>query len=164
MNRILVVAWTLVVPCCDCFGQANSSVAAAQPLPRLTLKLPPEQNSLAPPQGHLFPPPELKLQALPFRPENVSSPLPRQTGAFSSQISSEGNPAQIAVFSRIEREGLLKPQGPTYDSDVERKIAAAFRPEIIHVGHVRITSPIITAIARRNPLCLLDPMVLGISF
>jgi len=157
MNRILLVAWTLVVPCSVCFGQTNLVVAATHTVVS-------SQALLGPPQGHLFPLPELKLHELPFRAEQVSSPLPRQTGAFSSQLSSEKNPARITVFSRIEREGLLKPQGPAYNSDVERKIAAAFRPEIIHFGHVQIYSPIVTAIARRNPLCLLDPMVLGISF
>jgi hypothetical protein len=167
----------MAVSCSVCFGQTNSLIAAAQPLRPPTLKLSDRpargggtaanvssQTQLAPPQGHLFPPPELKMHELPFITPVASGSLPRQTGAFSSQMSSDINPAQTAVFNRIEREGLLKPRGPTYDSDVERKIAAAFRPQIIHVGHVQIYSPIVTAIARRNPLCLFDPMVLGISF
>lgn len=122
------------------------------------------QTQLAPPAGHVFPPPALKFQQLPFRPESVSHPLPPQTAASSSQVRSAWNSPESAVFDRIDREGLLKPQGATYTSDVERNIAAAFRPQIIHVGHVQIYSPIVTAIARRNPLCLLDPLVLGISF
>jgi hypothetical protein len=70
----------------------------------------------------------------------------------------------MVLLHRMEQSGLLKPAGPVYDSEFDRAMAAAFRPEIIHVGHVQISCSIITAIARKNPFCLLDQSVLGISF
>ena len=73
-------------------------------------------------------------------------------------------PAQIALFDRIEREGLLKVPGPKYDNDLERRLAGAFQPKIIRWGHAQIECPIVTAIARKNPLCLLCPMILNVSF
>jgi hypothetical protein len=101
---------------------------------------------------------------LPFRTAGPTLAPPAQTPAFSSRLSLEGNPAQIAVFRKIEREGLVKPPGSADRNDLERKIDAAFAPKILHAGSVRIYSPIVTAIARKNPLCLIDPMFLGISF
>jgi hypothetical protein len=81
------------------------------------------------------------------------------TPASSGQMSLEANPhpAQAALFSRIEREGLLKLRTPAFDSDFARKIEAAFRPEIMRVGSTEISSSIITAIARKNPFCLIEP-------
>jgi hypothetical protein len=184
MNRIFLVAWTLVVTCPVSFGQTHSTAAAAEPIPCLTLKLPREreQNApalslvandnsnvscplrLAPFQEQLFSPSKFKWQELPARAENLRDPAPRVTGALLNQMSFEANPAQIALFDRVEREGLLKLPGPKYDNDLERHLAGAFQPKIIHWGHAEIESPIITAIARKNPLCLLNRMILNISF
>jgi hypothetical protein len=157
LRRIVLAAWIMAASGLVCFGQTNSPGPAARANAST-------QTQLAPPRARLFPPPELMLHDLPFKSAPAGARLPPQTGAMSSHMSSELTPAQVAAFERIEREGQLKPHEPAYNSDVERKLAAAFKPKIIRVGHVQIYSPIVTAIARKNPLCLLDPMVLGISF
>jgi hypothetical protein len=119
----------------------------------------------APLKGRLSPP---EAQGLKLS-DNAKDVGDRASGgafASSGQMSLEANPnpAEAALFSRIAREGLLQPPAPEYENDFERKMAVGFRPEIIHLGHVTISSPIITAIARRNPLCLLDPIFLQIGF
>jgi hypothetical protein len=40
----------------------------------------------------------------------------------------------------------------------------AFKPKIVQAGHARIYSSVGTAVARKNPLCLLAPTFLHISF
>jgi hypothetical protein len=137
-----------------CFGQATGS-----PHTRVVSKI---TRSVAT-QTQLFPPPELETHELPVRPDDVNTQPTRQAQVFSSQVDSVNDP-RSALFRQIEKEGSLKSPEPVPNSETGRKVANAFRPEILHVGHVRIYSPLVTAIARKNPLCLLDPMVLGISF
>ena len=98
-----------------------------------------------------------------MRPEDAITRPDRQAQVFSSRVDSLNGPNN-AIFRRIEKEGSLRPVEQEPTTAFERKVANAFKPEILHVGHMRIYSPIATAIARKNPLCLLDPMVLGISF
>jgi hypothetical protein len=123
-----------------------------------------QQTRLLPFQGHVSSPPETQGLKLPGRPVNVVDPSLRDAFAISSQTSLKADLTETALYSRMERENFFKSSEPEYDNDLERKIDAAFKPEIIHLGHVRIQCSVITAIARKNPLCLLSPNFLGISF
>jgi hypothetical protein len=111
----------------------------------------------------LFAATDLKLHKSPVGNQEAIG-LSGTTDPVSNQINVRWGRSDTAVFSRIEREGLLKVPQPVFRSDVAQKIASAFAPQIIHVGHVEIYSSIVNAIARRNPLCLLDPQFLNISF
>jgi hypothetical protein len=115
-------------------------------------------------QGHVSSPPETKGLKLPTSAEDVIDPSLRDSFAVSNQKILKANLTETALYSRMKSENFFKPSGPEYDTDLERKIDAAFSPEIIRMGHVRIQCSIITAIARKNPLCLLNPNFLGISF
>jgi len=141
MNRLLLVACALVAPCWVCFGQTNSPAATAQSPPRPALKLP------APPGQ-----------------DSPAVSLPSDGNALANRMSLNGNSAKTAAGSRIVQEGLLKPAGPTYSSDFERNMAAAFKPEVIQSGRTHIYSSVVTAVARKNPFCVLDPTFLEISF
>jgi hypothetical protein len=113
----------------------------------------------------LLPAPERRLLQLPLRPEDVGQPPLPDLGAVSLHSSAEENPYRAALLDRMEEHaGLLKPPGPVYDSEIDRAMAAAFRREVIRVGNVQFSCSIITAIARKNPFCLLDSSFLQISF
>ena len=141
---------------------SDNPLQATNPLANLIETPPAFPCPLASP---LFPPPpEWPWRPLPVRTDDMPKPRLDAPDAVSLLSSREMNPDQIALFERIEREGLLKPPEPVYDSEIDRAVAAAFRPEIIHVGHAQFSCSIITAIARKNPFCLLDPSFLGISF
>lgn len=123
--------------------------------------------SSAPPTLNLLQldPPKWTLRPLPARPEDaLSKPPPLDAGTASLHEMGEVSPGRQAGIDRLVREGLLIPPAPKYDSEIDRTMAAAFRPEIIHLGHAQFTCSLITAIARRNPFCLLDPAPIGISF
>ena len=47
-----------------------------------------------------------------------------------------------------------------FSSDVER----LFRPEVIRIGKMKVSISLITAIKRKNPLCLLNPVFLNIDW
>jgi hypothetical protein len=158
MNKILLTAYALIASCWVSFGQTNAP-AAAQPAPRPALKLPaaPQQTS-----------PDVLL------PANTNSPAGQMnsedTGAatglnaLAERMKLKGNPAKTAASSLMAQEGLLQAAGPASSSDFDRNMAAAFKPEIIRAGHTQIYSSVVTAVARKNPLCLLDPTFLKISF
>jgi hypothetical protein len=74
------------------------------------------------------------------------------------------DPDRMALVERLRGAGLLEPLVPVYDSEFERVVAQSFRPQIIHIGHAQFTCSVITAIARMNPFCLLDPSPIRISF
>jgi hypothetical protein len=122
------------------------------------------RSPLAASTSRLFAPPEAQWLDLPGRYEIASNAPPRQLGAATLHTSQAEDLAQAALFGRIEREGLLANPQVKYGSDLERKIAGAFRPEVIHLGHAEFSCSLITAIARKNPLCLLDPSFFGMSF
>jgi hypothetical protein len=140
MNRILLVACALIAPCWVCFGQTNAP-AAAPSLPRPALKSPAQPGQDSP-----------------------AIALPAGANSPAGRMSLEGSRAKTAASDRVEQDGLLKPAGPTYTNDFERNMAAAFKPEIVQRGHTQIYSSVVTAVARKNPLCLLDPTFLNISF
>jgi hypothetical protein len=72
---------------------------------------------------------------------------------YSSDVSSQLSQVHARTFDRLESEGLR-----------QSRSAGAFSPKIIRVGHVQIYSSVVTAVARKNPLCLLDDTFLNISF
>ncbi len=141
MKRIFFFVWVLVAACAVCFGQTNSPSVAEAPHSR-PLKLP-----AAPPQSS----PDIS-------PPTNSIPL-------AGGMSLQGNSAGVAWATRMEREeGLLNPLLPAYQNDAQGKRAAAFQPKIVKFGRTRIYSSVGTAVARKNPLCVLDPKFLEISW
>jgi len=50
------------------------------------------------------------------------------------------------------------------DSGVVRFLENTFTPEVVHIGKVPVTCSIITAIKRKNPLCLLNPLFFQVSW
>ena len=118
------------------------------------------------PGSLLFPRAEWKWVELPVRPEDVVKPPapPRNAEMVPFQSNREMDPDRMALVERLRGAGLLEPPRPQYDSEFERAVARSFRPEIIHIGHAQFSCSLITAIARKNPFCLLDPSFLGISF
>jgi len=41
---------------------------------------------------------------------------------------------------------------------------AVFEPEVIHLRKIDVSCSLITALKRRNPLCLINPIVLNVSW
>jgi hypothetical protein len=80
----------------------------------------------------------------------------------------------LAVNS--DDQGFRLPDGRHYDFDlirpakvsadpVTRALDSVFRPEEFHVGRTyTVSCSILTAIKRKNPLCLLNPLVLSVSW
>ena len=59
---------------------------------------------------------------------------------------------------------LVRAEGPVFEHGVNRFMDQVFRPEEIQVGKHYVSSSITTAIKRKNPFCLLNPIVFQVSW
>ena len=67
-------------------------------------------------------------------------------------------------FVRPDEFYLLRAEEPVFENGVNRFMDQVFRPEVFKVGKHSLSSSIITAIKRKNPLCLLNPIIFQISW
>jgi hypothetical protein len=139
MNRILLAALALVASGPVCFGQTNAPATANLSPPRPALQSPAEPKESAPASS---------MQA-----SNVAA-------AGHTALAAES--AASAAVTRFEGISPAQTNGPIYNIDLER--APSFKPKISHIGRAEFYSSVSTAVARKNPLCLLDPHVLELSW
>jgi hypothetical protein len=134
MKTVMMTVFGLMVFCFASFGQTN---LLAKPKVKPAIPATTMENVILP-SGHV----------------TKNATVSHYGDVYSSDISSQLSEVHARTFSRLESEGLLRQpesQGP-------------FSPKIIHVGHVQIYSSVMTAVARKNPLDLLDATFLNISF
>jgi|SRR5579859_1844239 len=68
--------------------------------------------------------------------------------------------------SRIIRSGqfyLTEPE-PKSENSLVRAADAIWSPEVIKLGKTSVSCPLVTAIKRKNPLCLLNPLFFQLSW
>jgi hypothetical protein len=139
LNAMLLVGVALVLSSAVCFAQTNSPAAATPPSPGPALKLPAEP-----------------------KPGLPGGSLEAGTNSLTGQMAVSRSPSDAAAMSRIESR--VQSQKPAYDNDLARKAAEAFKPEITQIGRARLYTPVGTAVARKNPFCLLDPRLFELSW
>ncbi len=90
---------------------------------------------------------------------NTNAPPPAAPGPLTASLSLEGagRPAEMAFARHLVEEGELTRIQPPSENRFLRPIEAIFRPTPIRLGKLRVSCSILTAIKRRNPLCLLNP-------
>lgn len=79
----------------------------------------------------------------------------------------EANSEQALMLryaERLENAGYMKPSPLPPDDLFSRTVNAMFQPEPVRVGRTTVAFSPITAIKRKNPLALLNPIVLNISW
>jgi len=89
------------------------------------------------------------------------------SGAFQIQTDSYMQTRMDAVCARLEqmeRDGFMFYPAQTSDSPVVNAMNAVFEPEVFHIGKISASASVVTAIKRKNPLCLLSPAVLTFSW
>jgi hypothetical protein len=147
MKPGLVLACVTALVCLPSHGQTNACSPAVSPF--------------------FLPPLQLREEA---RTETAKpeEPAPVQPGA----------PAQLPVTTvdlvfgdndihgRALRSGqfyLTRPEARS-DDILVRAIDGIFTPEVVYVGKIPISCSIITAIKRKNPLCLINPLFFQASW
>ena len=150
MNSTSVLACVAISYCLSCSSQTNACSPGCP--------------------SFYFPPIQLRLE---FRPE------PDRTGpklllssppvAERPQISISTLDATLVdsdLHSRVVRSGefyLSRPEAKS-DNALVRLADGIFRPEIVHIGKIPVSCSLVTAIKRKNPLCLLNPIFFQASW
>jgi len=156
MKWIYCFACASAIGCADAFGQTNCS---------------------APGFGLLALPP-VRLRALPEDPEKAAlarsvsdpaiaaAPSPRSPPQPTEKmtLSTATDYLDPELYRLLEQEGCFTRWSSTEENAVTKCVEAVFRPEVAHIGKTALSCSIITAIKRKNPLCLLNPMVLNLSW
>jgi len=67
------------------------------------------------------------------------------------------------LYRHLEQGGFLARQsaGP---ATVAERCLDIFRPEVIHLGKTYVSCSLLTAIKRKNPLCLINPIFFNLSW
>jgi len=68
------------------------------------------------------------------------------------------------IYARMEREGSFAKASLPSGNLISRTFDRAYDPVVGHVGKASITSPFITAVKRKNPLALLNPVFFEMSW
>ena len=147
MKQILIGVCGIVLFTLSCLGQTNTGGSA--------------------PLG--FSLPALRLRAeVQAETEKTAPALALATPSTLSNaaIELESSLRDTEFQSRIIRSGefyLSRAELPS-DSGLVRFVESVFTPEVVHIGKVPVTCSIVTAIKRKNPLCLLNPIFFQMSW
>jgi hypothetical protein len=68
------------------------------------------------------------------------------------------------LYEKLERGGYLARRDPPPDNLFTRAMDAVFVPEVIKIGGTSIAFSPYTAIKRKNPFCLLNPVPIAVSW
>jgi hypothetical protein len=187
MNSISGLAWLVIFDCACCCAQTNdctgTPVRYFLPPLQLRTEAPAEtkesQNAPSSPGSNS---PMAKVAADVKRRDESSTihgegsrpltssatadfvtPAPVTSGD-SFELDNSAAPGEF--HSRVIRSGefyLTRPESKS-DSGVVRFVEGIFTPEIIRVGKTSVSCSVITAVKRKNPLCLLNPLVFQASW
>jgi hypothetical protein len=87
---------------------------------------------------------------------NSASPAPEEFALSSTPDDDLFR--KLDVYRRLDEGGYLTRPDTRSDNLIERSIDYTFRPELLHVGKTAVSCTLITAIKRKNPFCLLNPI------
>jgi hypothetical protein len=79
-------------------------------------------------------------------------------------LSSRPGDFDFRTYRMLEERGYLRRPEPKSDNRFVRFVNGIFEPTPIRLGKTVVTCSIITAIKRKNPLCLINPLVLTVSW
>ena len=147
MKRIFRITCMSAFCCARVFGQTNC------PPPTLGMFVLPPARLRAPPADPQSPVPTVAA---------VQPAAPARLGSEKMTLSTGGDDLDLELYHRLEQEGCFARTPP--GNAVERCFASVFQPEVVHLGKTSFSCTVITAIKRKNPLCLLNPMFLNLSW
>lgn len=79
-------------------------------------------------------------------------------------LASRMSDFDMQLFYRLDKAGYLTRPEPPSDNRFDRLMDSTFRPEVFHFRKVDVECSLITAIKRKNPLCLLNPIFFNMTW
>ena len=160
--RFLVISTFMVLQ----FFKAGSQTHTDAPsllmfsIPAVTLRAPPSSPTLEESQPSSSPIPQaFESQRLAVG-SLTNSVTTGTQDTFSGEVSSDNFSSDFErrLFSRIEKGGYLGQRRPAPVKVLDKIVDNIFEPEIIHAGKTTVSCSLVTAIRRKNPLCLINPV------
>jgi hypothetical protein len=134
-NRIVFISFALAVSGLNLFGQTNSSTVKANAPPISGLQSATVSNQTK----------VVRLRRLPTKTEDTNKAfVASRTILPVKTFSADSDPAETAVFRRIEREYLLQPGGFERPHDFSSKLSSIFRSDNDQMGETSIRDTVIT--------------------
>jgi hypothetical protein len=101
---------------------------------------------------------------------SLSSGREEKSARFARQfpepmsLNMDPNDRDFQLHRRLKDDfdSIRQKQSP--DDGFARCVDSLFRPEVLHIGKTYISCSLLTAIKRKNPLCLINPIFLTISW
>ena len=146
---------------------ALTFAAADEPIPPLALfALPKAELKSVPSLGHTV----TNAPAVAEISTNSMGPVP--AGDFNLTRENPGSLTESSIqsFESMNGISLLSAPEPPYELGGaagwlnDNVWGPAFAPEVIKIGKVKMTGGIVAAIKRKNPFCLLHPLVFAVGW
>ena len=172
MRKLLYIAFALAAGSSLISGQTNLLAYRCQLYSIPPLQLCSEGGQTASSHATLIPaetlsvaPLKLELAPTPSEPDtpNLRS-AERLTASFETTAASREREFDLQVFHRLDQAGYFDRPRAGSDSPVVRWAEKTFEPSVFHIGKTDVTCSVLTAIEHKNPLCLLNPYFLTVSW
>ena len=167
-NMQIITSLLLVCYCLSSFGETNAPLASPQlfSLPGIQLRLPFAESKEGVQRLTTNLDEELTSETVPKSEEASPSLAAESTPGDSPEPKTLTNEEllMLGYYERLERGGFLTPPTRPPENLYTRTVNAIFQPEVMHVGKTFVSFSPITAIKRKNPLALLNPIVLNIAW
>ncbi len=168
MKAVVIASGFFFSLCLTASGQTNSTQVPHPPLPVPALELRPvsESDPASPALGLFAGEPQLRLVSELGKPETFNTPVGEPATIVTPPVPTEyfESDFDLKLYRRLEENGYLERPEPPSENLLVRYTDAIFVPDVVRVGKADVRSSILTAIKRRNPLCLLNPAFLQISW
>ncbi len=163
MNKIAL--FSLVFWCLPSFSQTNSplipsGLLSLTPVQLRKLTSEPEKPVQTPAAGSGAP----QAAIPPHKREEMSIPELRNPAPLPDKMFLSSSERVQVFYRRLEEGGYLTRRELISKNVFDRCMDAVFEPEVIHLRKIDVSCSLVTAIKRKNPLCLINPIILNVSW
>jgi hypothetical protein len=156
-----VWSWSVML-CCACgYSQTNASLFSCRPLQlrELASEVSTSQLPFASAALQLADPrPDPDPQFLSFNHKTIVHAQPDvELDAFTGRTERQ-------LYARLEQDGYFTRPRLQSENLIDRAVRSVFEPEAIRWGKTSVSCSLYTAIKRRNPFCLINPIFINISW
>lgn len=152
----------------EVFAQTNSPIA-----PRAWFSIPTSQLRALKDESHtakemfgVLDDQRLAVNSIGSDATNMARVVTHRDDCFQDQIILDSYPGEFdyRAYRLLHQSDFLRRPEPPPDDLFSRLAIEIFVPETFRIGKTTVACSLVTAIKRKNPLCLLNPNVLNVSW
>ena len=170
MNKSFLAIGIMMTGCWGLWSQTNEATGEgtlfSSPQLQLRFSLPVLSSSQSRQAASSTGAEELASEPLPATRLESISPSTTNAAGFDDQLNLEASAtfSSMSSYPAPDLGRLLTQRDPEALNLLKHPVDAIFEPEAVRLGKVGFSCSILTAIKRRNPLCLLNPEFLRFSW